>query len=369
MIRVIACPDSFKGTLNATAAAQAIASGVQRTRPDAETIPVPMADGGEGTLDAILNAERGNRRRVAAHGPLGDPVEAPVGLIRGASVAVVELACVSGYALVPPELRDPLRTTTYGLGEVVRAAVESDVDEIILAVGGTATVDGGTGMMQALGLKLYDANGRLLADGIGGGQLRDIARFVWDNPPEGLERVRFTIACDVLNPACGVNGAAAVFGPQKGADAGGVQTLDAGLAHWADLLEQATERRLRDEPGTGAAGGVALPLLAMCNAVMVPGVDLVSQMVDLSGRISDADLVLTGEGRLDAQSMMGKVVGAIGRMCCVAEVPCAAIVGAKGDGWEECLRVLDRVYTLDAPMEQTRVRIEQVAATATDELL
>lgn len=369
MIRVIACPDSFKGSLAATTAAEAIARGVIRSRPDAKVDVVPMADGGEGTLDVLVDAERGKRRRVVAHGPLGDRVEAPVGLIRQASVAVIELACVSGYSLVTPDCRDPLRTTTFGLGEVIRAAIESDVDEIILAVGGSATVDGGAGMMQALGLKLLDKTGRALPDGIGGGQLLAIDRFVWDRPPDNLENVQFTLACDVLNPACGENGAAVVFGPQKGADAKGVKTLDAGISHWANLLETAIGRSIRNEPGTGAAGGVALPLLALGNAVIVPGVDLVSQVVGLSGKLAEADLVITGEGRLDAQSMMGKVVGAVGRMCRTADVPCAAIVGIKGNGWEECLGILDRVYTLDAPMEQTESRIEHVAATAASELL
>lgn len=361
MLTVVICPDSFKGCLAARAAAEAVARGVRRARPEAQIHVVPMADGGEGTLDVLLEALHGSRRRVAARDPLMRPVETTVGLIRRAATAIVELAGVAGYALLAPEERDPIKTTTYGLGAVLRAAIESGVDEIILAVGGSATLDGGAGMMQALGLSLIDRAGRVMTPGAGGGSLAEISYFVWDRPPEGLDSVQVTIAADVLNPACGPSGAAAVFGPQKGADPAAVRLLDAGLAHWADLLEAASGRLLRAEPGTGAAGGVALPLIGLCNAVLMPGVDLVSEAVGLSSLIGRADLVITGEGRIDRQSMMGKVVGAVGRMCRAAEVPCVAIAGVRGEGADECLSVLDRIATLDAPLDQTAERLTAVA--------
>ncbi len=359
--RIVVAPNSFKGILSSREAAEAIAEGVRRARPDAQVDIVPMADGGDGTLDAILDAEKGNRRRVAAHGPLGDAVDAPVGLIRHATTAVIELASIAGYAMVPAQRRDPLKTSTFGVGEVIRAAVESEIEEIILTVGGSATVDGGAGMMQALGMTFHDRAGRPMTGAIGGGDLASILRISWDHPPPNIENVQFTIAVDVLNPACGPNGAAAVFGPQKGANAEGVRLLEKGLAHWADLLEGTGGRVCRDEPGTGAAGGVALPLLALMNATIVPGVDLVAEATGLASKITGADLVITGEGCLDRQSMMGKVVGAVGRMCRAADVPCVAIVGKTGEGVEECRAVIDRWYTLDAPIEQSKDHLVAVS--------
>ena len=358
---VVIAPDSFKGVLSARAAADALAEGVRLARPDAELAIVPMADGGEGTLDVMVDAARGNRRRVQASGPLGDPVEAVVGLINQAATAVIELASVSGYTLIPPGRRDPLKTSTYGLGEVIRAVVETGIEDIILTLGGSATVDGGAGMMQALGVTLLDSGDHLIPPGIGGGRLAAISRFIWEKPPANIEHAQFTIACDVLNPVCGPSGAAVVFGPQKGADAEGVRTLDRGLAHWADLLEGYSGRAVRNEPGTGAAGGVALPLLALTSAVIVPGIDLVSDACGLAALIAGADLVITGEGRLDRQSLMGKAVGSIGRMARAQDVPCVAIVGAAGPGAEECLQVIDKFETLDAPLDQTQRRLAEVA--------
>ncbi len=369
MLTVVICPDSFKGCLTARAAAEAVAKGVRRARAEAQIHVVPMADGGEGTLDVLIDALHGSRRRVAANDPLMRPIEAVVGLVRRGTTAVVELAGVVGYALVAPFERNPFTTSTIGLGKVLRAAVESGVDEIILAVGGSATLDGGAGMMQALGLSLIDRAGRIMPPGAGGGALAEISYFVWDRPPEGLDSVQVTIAADVLNPACGPGGAAAIFGPQKGADPAAVRRLDAGLAHWADLLEAASGRLLRAEPGAGAAGGVALPLIGLCNAVLTPGVDLVSEAVGLSSLIGRADLVITGEGRIDRQSMMGKVVGAVGRMCRAAEVPCIAIAGIRGEGADECLSVVDRIATLDAPLEQAAARLSQVAEALANEIV
>jgi glycerate kinase len=389
-MRIIVAPDKFKGVLDARSAAQAIAEGVLRARPHAEVPVVPMADGGEGTLGALLTALTGNRRIVRATGPLGDPVEATIGLINQATTAVIELASISGYTLVPPDRRDPLQTSTYGLGEVIRTVIECGIEEIIIALGGSATVDGGIGMMQALGMTFLDRAGRLmpggqegagtsqdgsvaslrghrlgasplLPRGLAGGDLLDVSRISWDHPPENIEHVQFTVACDVLNPACGPNGAAAVFGPQKGADPEGVQLLERGLSHWVDLLEGAGGRVIRNEPGTGAAGGVALPLLALTHAAVIPGVDLVSESYGLTDLIAGADLVITGEGRLDRQSMMGKVVGAVARMSRAAGVRCVALVGATGPGAKDCLSLLDRYETLDAPFDQTAGRLSELA--------
>jgi len=379
-MRVVAAPDSFKGSLDASAAAQAIAAGVRGARADCDVTLAPMADGGEGTLDALVNAAGGLRRRVQTTGPLGEPVEAVVGLIHEAATAVIELACAAGYHLVPPERRDPLQTTTYGLGRVIRTAIETGVEHIILGLGGSATVDGGAGMMQALGLRFTDRHGRPFtrldketgADvprPITGGDLGRIGQVAWHDPPENLEHVRFDVAHDVLNPACGPTGAAAVFAPQKGASPQAVRTLDQGLRHWADVLEHVAGRSLRNEPGTGAAGGVALPMLALLDANLVPGVDLVMEAIGLVDQIGSADLVITGEGRLDRQSLMGKVVGAVGRACRAADVTCVAIVGTTGDGADECLTVLDRYIALECPLDQTARRLAEASARIANEML
>lgn len=368
-MRVVAAPDSFKGALDARSAAAAIGEGATRGAPGVDVVFSPMADGGEGTLEIIIDASDGRRRRVEATGTLGEPRQVPIGLIREASTAVIELAQVAGHGLVPPGKRDPLATTTFGLGQVIRAVVETGIEEIILAIGGSATVDGGAGMMQALGLTLLDRAGRPMASGVGGGRLSDIANLAWDRPPEGLEHVGFTIACDVLNPSCGPNGAAVVYGPQKGADPAAVKRLERGLLHWAGLLEASCGRPLRDEPGTGAAGGAALPLVGLLGATLVPGVDFVSEMVGLPNAIGGADLVFTGEGRLDRQSMMGKVVGAVGRMCRTAGTPCVALVGAAGDGAEACFEAIDRFHVLDCPLQETGAGLAVMAERVALEML
>lgn len=379
-MRVVISPDSFKGSLDASAAAQAIAAGVRAARADCDVTLAPMADGGEGTLDILVNAASGQRRRVQTTGPLGEPVEAVVGLIDEAGTAIVEFACAAGYQLVPPDRRDPLGTTTYGLGRVIRAAIESGVENIVLGLGGSATVDGGAGMMQALGLRFSDRDGRpfthidkdsgaIVPRPITGGELGRIDKVAWHDPPENLEHVHFTIAHDVLSPACGPTGAAAVFAPQKGASPKAVEILDQGLSHWADVLERLAGRSLRDEPGTGAAGGVALPMLALLDAGLVPGVDLVMEAIGLVDRIVGAALVITGEGRLDRQSLMGKVVGAVGRACRAAHVPCVAIVGTTGEGADDCLTVLDDYTALNCPLDQTAQRLAEVAAQIANEWL
>lgn len=369
MTRVVIAPDSFKGVLDAPAVANAIAYGVRRARPNCDIVLKPMADGGEGTLDVLVDADGGNRRRARVTGPLGEPVDTVIGLIRQATTAVVELAKIAGFSMVPPNKRNPLVTTTYGIGEILRTIIDSDIEEIILAVGGSATVDGGMGLMQGLGVTFLDRDGRIIKPPSGGGDLERIKTMVWDKPPANLENVRITIACDVFNPACGPNGAAAIFGPQKGADAATVKRLDRGLSHWADVLEAMTGRPIREEPGTGAAGAVALPLLAMTNASLTPGVDLVCEANDLIGAIGSADLVITGEGRLDRQSMMGKVVGAVGRMSQAVDVPCAAITGVTGGGADDCLEVIATYRTLNAPLEQTAQRLSEVAAQLVKEML
>lgn len=367
-MRILIAPDKFKGALSAQTAAEAIADGLYAaSRSHKPPIELdlrlhPMADGGDGTLDCLMAAWGGRRQQTTANDPLGEPVQVPIGLVNDATMAIVESATVIGHALVPANRRDPLIASSFGLGQVLRAVMETGVENILIGLGGTATVDGGAGMMQALGLRLIDANGRDLPTPIGGGRLREIQRIAWHDPPANLGGVQFTLAVDVLGPLCGGVGAARVFGPQKGADAQGVETLDAGLAHWADVLTAATGHDVRNEPGCGAAGGIALPLLCLTQASITPGVDLVIQAHRLAESIGSADLVITGEGRLDGQSLMGKVVGAIARMAHSAGVPCVALVGTIGPGAEHFDTLNLRRIAIGGTMDETADRLSDAAA-------
>jgi glycerate kinase len=379
-VRIVVAPDSFKGSLSAAAAAEAVAEGIRRAKAPAKhgrgstRIDVdlcPMADGGEGTLDVLLAAHRGQRRRVPCHGPLGHPLVAPVGLIEHGSTAVIELATAAGLALVPAADRDPLHATTFGVGELIAAALDAEVDCIIVGLGGSATVDGGCGLAQALGLRLLDETGRQLSTSGGVYPRRmaappDEAGNVSPFPPARLGEVRaidpadllerigdthITFAADVLNPLLGPNGAAHVFGPQKGADEHAVQMLENALTNWAGVLERASGVKVRDEPGTGAAGGAAAPLVALVGASIVPGADLILEAVRLRDRLAGADLVITGEGRLDGQSLMGKVTGSVARLARGLGIPCIAVAGALGPGHEQAAALFDHVITLSRPEE------------------
>ncbi len=367
-MRIVIAPDKFKGTLSAAAAAEAIADGLHaasracKLGVDLDLRLHPMADGGDGTLECLLAAWGGRRQQTTASGPFGEQVTVPIGLVRDASTAIVESATVIGHALVPANRRDPLAASSFGLGQVLRAVMETGVENILIGLGGTATVDGGAGMMQALGLRLIDAEGRDLPSSIGGGQLAKIHRIAWHDPPANLDSVQFTLAVDVLNPLCGANGAARVFGPQKGADPRGVEILDAGLALWADVLASASGTDARHEPGVGAAGGIALPLLCLAQADVTPGVDLVIEAHRLAGAISTADLVVTGEGRLDGQSLMGKVVGAVARMCHAVDVPCVALIGAVGPGVEQFHSLNLRHVVIGGALEDCADRLYDAGA-------
>jgi glycerate kinase len=356
-MRILVAPDGFKESMPADGVARAIAAGVAAARSDAQVVCLPLADGGEGTLDTLLAAGNrqgdgaaarrpGQRRTIATTNAIGQPVEASVGLIDGAATALIELAQAAGMAQLPAAQRDPLRTTTFGVGTMIRAALETGVGRIIVTLGGSATVDGGAGLIQALGATLIDRAGDVMPAGIGGGRLADVARLDAERLHPGLAEARVTVAVDVLNPALGTHGAAREFGPQKGADPRAVDRLEAGMRRWVDLLEGLCGRALRDEPGTGAAGGAALPLLALANADVTPGIDLVFEAVGLAGAIMRSDLVITGEGRLDRQSGMGKVVGGVVRMAETAGVPCVIVCGSTGDGHEAIAQRADRCICL-----------------------
>ena len=331
-MKVVVAPNAFKGTLTASQAAHAIARGVHEVFPDAEVVEVPVADGGDGTVDALVAANRGDYLSVPVEGPLGDPVEAHYGVIDAVRTAVVEMAAASGLALIPPERRDPRRTSTYGFGQLLEAARRAGVSTIIAGIGGSATNDGGAGMAQALGYRLLDRDGRELERG--GAAL---ARL-WKIDASGLDRawqsVTVRVACDVTNPLTGPRGASAVYGPQKGADAEAVIELDAALDNLAEVVARDLGEDVTDLPGAGAAGGTGAGLVAFLGATLEPGAPLVVEATGFDGALAGAGLVVTGEGQADEQTAFGKAPGEVARRARKAGVPVLLLAGSKGTGWE-----------------------------------
>ncbi|MEU3597279.1 glycerate kinase [Streptomyces sp. NPDC006798] len=324
-MRVVLAPDSFKGSLTADAVCAAMQTGVLRAVPGAEVVRIPMADGGEGTLDCVGAATGGREIRLDVEGPLGAPVTARYLLDPGRASAVVELAAASGLPLVDPAHRDPLRADTTGTGRLVADAIRRGARSVLVCVGGSASTDGGTGLLRALGFRFLAASGAELPPG--GGALADLDRIDTGGVPEQIRRTRFRIACDVTNPLIGPRGAAAVFGPQKGAGPEEVRILERGLARLADVLAERTGVAVHDVPGAGAAGGTCGGLLALLGAEALPGCELVADAVGLPAALDGADLVLTGEGRLDDQSAGGKVVSLVARLAAARGIPAVALAG------------------------------------------
>ena len=305
MNKVVIAIDSFKGCLTSEEAGNAVMKGVKAIFPDCETLLFPVADGGEGMLDILVSATKGKYRTLPAHGPLMEPMQGRYGISGDGQTALVEMAAVSGLPLVPEEKRNPMLTTTYGTGEVIRDALEQGCRRFIVGIGGSATNDAGLGMLQALGFRFRDKQGNLL--GTGGRILSQVASIDTSAVHPALKGARFTIACDVHNPFCGPDGAAYVFAPQKGADAGMVKELDAGMQALALVIRSATGKDISDVPGAGAAGGMGGGFLAFLNAGLKPGIRLMLDALDFGEKIKGADLVFTGEGRADRQTAMGKV--------------------------------------------------------------
>jgi len=332
MMKIVIAPDSFKESLSAVEVAQAIARGAMQAAPGLECILRPMADGGEGTVDALLAALPGGERRCGTvHGAYGVPQHACWGWLGGGR-AVVEVSAAAGLAQTPPEDRNPLVATTRGVGEQILAALDAGAQHIILGLGGSATNDAGAGMLQALGVRLLDSRGQELPDG--GAALAQLRRLDVSGLDARLAHARFTVACDVGNVLCGPQGASAVFGPQKGATPEDVGVLDAALSHFADVCSQALGRDVRDLPGAGAAGGMGFAALAFLDAVFCPGVELVARSSGLREAMQGADLVITGEGRLDAQTLQGKTPAGVARLGQSLGVPVVVLAGSLGPGYQ-----------------------------------
>ena len=330
-MKLVIAPDSFKESLSARAVAEAIAAGWARVYPDAELLLCPMADGGEGTVDALLSATGGALQQTRVSGPLGDPVEAHWGLLPDAQ-AIIEMAEASGLHRVEPARRDVLAASSFGTGELIRAALDAGVRRIVLGLGGSATNDGGAGLLAALGVRFLDVQGAELPPG--GAALARLRQIDLTGLDTRLAQVEVMVAADVDNPLCGPRGASAVFGPQKGASPEQVAQLDAALGHYADVMAATLGEDLRDQPGVGAAGGLGFAARAVLRAGFRPGVELVAELSGLAQAVQGADLVITGEGRLDGQSLHGKTPVGVARIARAAGVPVIALAGSLGDGYQ-----------------------------------
>ncbi|WP_338473597.1 glycerate kinase [Pseudomonas sp. MS646] len=330
-MKIVIAPDSFKDSLSAQGVADAIAAGLAQVWPAAQLIKCPMADGGEGTVASVLAACNGQWRCNRVRGPLGSAVEASWGWLPESRTAIIEMAEASGLQLVAPGQRDACSSSTYGTGELIRAALDEGAGRVILAIGGSATNDGGAGAMQALGVALLDERGQALAPG--GLALANLSRIDLSGLDPRLAQVDFEIAADVDNPLCGPQGASAIFGPQKGASAQQVQWLDAALGHFAEHCAQALHKDVRDEPGSGAAGGLGFAAKAFLGARFRTGVEVVAQLVGLAAAVQGADLVITGEGRFDAQTLRGKTPFGVARIARQHGVPVLVIAGTLGEGY------------------------------------
>ncbi len=331
-MKIVVAPNSFKGSLSATQAAIAIARGIHSVLPQSEVVQVPVADGGEGTVEALVTAGHGVYRWVSVEGPLGDPVLASYGLIDVGRTAVVELASASGFDLVTAARRDVRTTSTYGFGQLLDAARRAGAERIIAGIGGSATNDGGAGMAQALGYRLLDI-GDVEIDRGGGALLRleRIDRGTFDG---AWSAVAVSVATDVVNPLIGPEGASHVYGPQKGADPATAALLDQALAHFAHVMERDLGKSIATIKGGGAAGGTGAGLVAFLNAQLLPGAGLIIDAAGLDRALEGADLVVTGEGRIDGQTAYGKAPGEVARRAQAAGVPVLFLAGRRAPGWD-----------------------------------
>jgi glycerate 2-kinase len=358
-MRIVIAPNAFKGSLSAMDAAQAIAEGVRTAAPDADLVLIPIADGGDGTVDALVAATGGERESLRVRGPLGDPVEASYGLIDQGSTAVIEMAKAAGLALLPADKRDPGLTTTYGVGELLQNAFDHGARHFIVGIGGSATNDGGAGMAQALGYHLLDEQGHELP--AGGLALSRLARIHVGGVHANWKDARVEVASDVTNPLTGPSGASAVYGPQKGASPEMIVALDAALTRLAEIVRRDLGVDVESLPGAGAAGGLGAGLVAFVGAQLRPGAELVMDVIKLDEKLDSADLVITGEGRLDSQTArFGKGPAAVARHAKKAGIPVIGIAGSLADE-SELAQLFDGLMatvvepgSLEAAMAQAR---------------
>lgn len=331
-MKIVVASDSFKGSLTSKRIIELFREAAGQTFPDAKISGTLVADGGEGTMDAVVEELQGSYRKLEVKGPLFEPVQATYGLLPG-NKAIIEMAQASGLPLVPENLRNPMETTSYGTGMLIRDALDRGVRHMVIAIGGSATNDGGMGAMSALGVQFFDREGKKLSGK--GADLACIDRVDMKYIHPAVKETEFIVMCDVTNPLLGEKGATRIFAPQKGADKMMIQSLENGMENYARLVKECTGCNVWDTPGSGAAGGLGFALMAFLRAQLKPGIETVLDLIHFDEQIKDADLVITGEGRMDGQSVFGKVPSGVGKRCMNAGVPAAAIVGGLMDGYEE----------------------------------
>ncbi|VEI08186.1 Glycerate kinase [Klebsiella aerogenes] len=366
-MKIVIAPDSYKESLSALDVATAIETGFRDIYPHAEYVKVPVADGGEGTVEAMVAATQGHIVQVSVTGPLGEPVNAFYGLSGDMRCAYIEMAAASGLESVPPTRRNPLLTTSWGTGELIRHALDAGVSQIIIGIGGSATNDGGAGMAQALGAKLLSAGQQQIAPG--GGALETLARIDLSELDPRLADCRIDVACDVTNPLTGPQGASAVFGPQKGATAAMIERLDRGLQHFAQIIDRDLDIDVLNLEGGGAAGGMGAALYAFCGANLRPGIEIVTDALGLAELVADADLVITGEGRIDSQTIHGKVPVGVAKVAKRFNVPVIGIAGSltadvgvvHQHGLDAVFSVLYSVCTLDEALANAAANVRMTA--------
>lgn len=333
-LKVVAAIDSFKGSMSSLEAGQAAREGILRAVPDACVQVCPLADGGEGTMEALVEALGGERRQVEVAGPLGRPVTCTYGIIPAAKTAVMEMSQAAGITLVPEEKRNPMDTTTFGVGEMIRDAIEKGCRKFIMGIGGSATNDGGAGMLMALGYDLLDQEGRPIPYGAAG--LEKLVKIGTDHVLPQLSQCTFTIACDVDNPLCGSRGCSAVFGPQKGADEAMIRQMDQWLERFAHLAKTVFQDADSTLPGSGAAGGLGFALRTFLNGNLESGIQIVIRETGLEAYIRDADVVITGEGRLDEQTAMGKAPAGVASLGKKYKKTVIAVAGSVASSARVC---------------------------------
>lgn len=356
MMKIVVAVDSFKGSLSSIEAGKAVRDGILRAC-DAEVRVFPLADGGEGTVEALVTGMNGFYQDVMVTGPLGEPASCRYGLLEERKTAIIEMSGAAGLTLVPEPLRNPMKTTTYGVGEVIRDAIGKGCRNFIIGIGGSATNDGGAGMLQALGFDFLDADGAPIAYGAAG--LKHLKRISGEHALKELTECTFQIACDVNNPLCGPFGASVVYGPQKGADPQMVLELDEILNHYAGTVRDTFQQDLRNIPGTGAAGGMGFAFLSFLNAKLEPGIEIILKEIGLEQEIRDADFVITGEGRLDFQTSMGKAPVGVARLAKKYGKKVIAFAGSVTPEARECnvkgidayFSITNRIMTLDEAMQ------------------
>lgn len=363
-MKILIAPDKFKGSLSALKVAEFIEKGIKKVDPAYITEKVPMADGGEGTVESLIDATKGTLIKTVVKDPLLRDIESFYGILGDGKTAVIEMAAASGLYLIKENERNPLITSTYGTGQLIKDALDKGCRKFIIGIGGSATNDGGSGMIMALGAKFYDENGRQI--GHGGGELGKIKKIDIRNLDKRLKESEFIVACDVTNPLTGDQGASKVYGPQKGATKEMVEILEKNLEHYGKLLETYFNRKIIDIPGSGAAGGLGAGLMAFLNAKLKRGVNIVIEILGIEEKICNSDLIITGEGKVDTQTIYGKTVSGIAHLCKKHHKPLIVIAGTVEDtntlyelGISSIFSIIDKPMQLEDSIKNCGILLEK----------